>query len=133
MRRFVVVVLGALSMAPTAGDVGGCGQEATLLDVSIFTSARKQEDCDRCQECGITSARCTSACDPKAAPVAAIPQTCQPLQHDGEVCLRALGAASCADYSNYVSDDPSLPLECQFCREGVQAPVTGSFADGGGD
>lgn len=133
MRKVVVFVLAVLSMAPTAGDVGGCGQEASLLDVAVFAAARKQEDCERCQSCGITSARCTAACDPKAAPAAAIPATCRPLQHDGEVCLRALGAASCADYNDYVSDDPSLPLECQFCRQGVDAPVTGSFSDGGGD
>lgn len=132
MRRFVIAVLAVLSMAPTAGDVGGCGQEATLLDTQVFASARKEEDCQRCQECGFTTGRCASACDPKAAPNASIPNTCKPLQHDGEVCLRALGAASCDDYAKYVSDSPSLPGECKFCRDDPNAPpVTGTFGDGG--
>ena len=129
--KAAIVVLAVLSMAPTAGDIGGCGSTATLLDVKVFAAARKDVDCQRCQDCGLSSARCTSACDAKQAPEVAIPATCQPLYHDGEVCLRALGAASCADYTKYVSDDPSLPGECQFCKTPAPLPTTATLGDGG--
>ena len=64
-----------------------------------------------------------------------IPQTCRPLLHDGEVCLRALNAASCSDYATFVDDDaPALPSECEFCRippPGSTAPTPGVFGDAG--
>lgn len=124
-------VLGLLSAAPTVGDVGGCGREASYLDVDRFAQARKLEDCERCQECGLESARCGRACDPKAPPDVAIPVTCKPLLHDGEVCLRALQAAGCDAYRSYVDDDaPTLPSECRFCRI-APPPATGAFGDGG--
>jgi hypothetical protein len=128
----VVAVLGVLSMAPTVGDVGGCGREASYLDVAAFARARKLEDCERCRECGIDNARCARACDPKVPSDVNIPSTCKPLLHDGEVCLRALQAASCGDYARYVDDEsPSSPSECTFCR-GVPAPEpTGPLGDGG--
>lgn len=130
MKRVAIVVLAVLSMGPTAGDIGGCGSEATLLDVNDFAAARKDEDCKRCSDCGLTNARCTSACDAKKAPEVAIPQTCRPLQHDGEVCLRALGAASCADYAHYLDENaPTLPSECRFCRGAAPVPAP-SFKGG---
>ena len=120
MRRTVALLLGVLCMAPTAGDVGGCGKDATALDLAVYGGARKEQDCSRCQECGLTSARCGRACDPKASPETAIPATCHPLQHDGEVCLRALAAASCDAYGRYLADvEPETPTECGFCaRDG---------------
>lgn len=126
---FVVAVLGALTMAPTAGDVGGCGHEATLLDPAIFGAARKEEDCERCKECGVETTRCKSACNPSAAPDIVLPPTCRPLLHDGEVCLRAIAAASCDDFASYVDDvAPTTPSECEFCR--VAPPPEGSLSDG---
>jgi hypothetical protein len=128
----VIAVLGILLMAPTVGDTGACGRTATDLDHERYANARKLEDCQRCQECGLATARCQSACDPTQLPEIVLPPTCRPLFH-GEVCLRALAAASCATYATYVDDDaPAVPTECDFCQ--VPPPVASSgsvFADGG--
>jgi hypothetical protein len=116
---FVAVVFCA---APTVGDVGGCGREATALDEAQFSRARKIADCRRCAECALTPARCARACDPKQPGDAVFPATCHPLRHDGEVCLDALLAASCSDYASYVADEaPLTPPECDFCHDGVAA------------
>ncbi|MBX3202162.1 MAG: hypothetical protein KF894_28795 [Labilithrix sp.] len=112
----VVAVLGVLSMAPTAGDVGGCGTEVTALDPLAFALARKDMDCERCAECGLETARCRRACDPASEVETVIPPTCQPLRHDGVVCIRKLHAASCSAYATYVDDAPSTPSECEFCK-----------------
>jgi hypothetical protein len=112
------VVTLVFSTGATVGDIGSCGDSATLLDGSTFAQARKQTDCQRCTECGITTRTCAGACDPGARPTAGWPSTCQPLRHDGDVCLRALLAASCTDYASFVSDvAPTLPTECDFCRD----------------
>lgn len=134
MRRAVVVVLAAMCMAPTAGDVGGCGRTATELDPDDYADARKEEDCDRCRACGIDNARCRRACDPKQPPDIDLPATCKPLRHDGEVCIRALHAASCETFATYVDDvAPAAPSECEFCRI-TPPPAEPSFAsDAGGD
>lgn len=123
-------VLALLTMAPTAGDVGGCGTTAKLLDRDVYAEARKAIDCERCRDCGVTTERCLRACDPKALPEIALPVTCRPLYRDGEVCVRALTAASCETFASYVDDDrPSVPTECDFCKVGPEhAP---SFGDGG--
>lgn len=138
MRRralsLVCAVLGVLLMAPTVGDTGGCGRTIRELDRDRYANARKLEDCERCQECSIDTIRCQHACDPKIAPEIALPPTCQPLFHDGEVCLRALGAASCDDYATYVDDDaPSTPSECDFCLVPPPPPATPppAFGDSG--
>ena len=130
---FVVAVLGVLLMAPTVGDTGGCGRTVSELDRDRYANARKLEDCQRCQECGLTTARCGRACDPAQAPEIALPLTCSPLYHDGEVCLRALGAASCDTYATYVDDDaPATPSECDFCQVPPPPPAgTPTFADSG--
>jgi len=134
--KVAVVVLGVLSMAPTAGDVGGCGAEIVALDPLAFALVRKDLDCERCQECGIDNGRCQRACDPTKAVETVIPETCQPLLHDGEVCIRALAAASCDAYRTYVDEaSPATPSECQFCRgprEGSPAPGFGAGAADGG-
>jgi hypothetical protein len=111
-----VVLLALLSLAPTAGDVGGCGSEASALDVEQFAADRKESDCLRCRECAIDVPRCRRACDPAAPPETGFPNTCRPLDHDGVVCLRALRAASCDAYSTYVGDVPAIPSECEFCK-----------------
>jgi hypothetical protein len=135
MRRghvFVVAILGVLSMAPTVGDVGGCGREATDLDPAVFAQAKKDMDCQRCGDCGLGSARCASACDPKQPPETSLPQTCRPLLHDGEVCIRALHAASCSDYASYMDDvAPTVPSECDFCHVPPPAPKPSLLGDGG--
>jgi hypothetical protein len=102
---------------PTAGDIGSCSNTATELDRDAFVKNRKSVDCTRCTECGFNTARCQRACNPDIAPEIAFPDTCYPLQHDGDVCIRALRATSCDDYAAYVSDlSSSVPTECDFCQ-----------------
>ena len=127
----VTAVLGVLLMAPTVGDTGGCGRTVSELDLDRYANARKIEDCQRCQECGLETQRCVRACDPKALPEIVLPATCRPLYHDGEVCLRALAAARCSTFAGYVDDlAPSSPSECNFCKVGPPDLPPG-FADGG--
>lgn len=105
-------------MAPTPGDVGGCGQKPAELDAGVFFASKANIDCQRCEECGLGSKPCTEACDVSQPLPMAFPDRCVPLVHDGEVCLRALQYASCDDYSAYTSDvSPSVPTECNFCPE----------------
>ncbi len=109
----LALVFGA---GPTVGDVGSCGRTATSLDEAGFAAARKRLDCQRCRECGLSTQHCVRACDPAAPSDVFFPPTCHPLEHDGEVCLDALQAASCGDYAGFVDDSaPSSPTECQFC------------------
>jgi hypothetical protein len=111
------IVAIAVLPAPTVGDIGGCGKTATALDPGVFAHARKTVDCRRCSECALGSERCVRACDPQQPSDVDIPPTCHPLYHDGEVCIRALEAASCSDYATYVDDvAPAIPSECDFCR-----------------
>jgi hypothetical protein len=123
--RLVVMIVALFCLAPTPGDIGGCGQTAEDLDAPTFFATLEATDCRACQTCGITSATCSSACDPKAAIPAAFPPGCAPLAHDGEVCLRRLQNDSCDTYGKYVGDDEAgkavpitsrpRPSECQFC------------------
>lgn len=124
MRRTgVVAILGLLCMAPTPGDIGGCGGEIEALDLTAFAHARKDEDCRRCGECGITSARCARACDPDIGPETVVHGACLPLHRDGVVCLRALRAASCDAYATYVDEQaPVTPSECAFCKTPPTTP-----------
>ncbi len=131
----VAMFLGWLCMAPTPGDVGGCGAEVTALDVEAFALSRKDLDCRRCQECGLTVPRCARACDPTKPTETSFPSTCKPIRHDGEVCLRALDVASCESFATYVDEQaPATPSECEFCK---LAPAPGSLpgfsVDGGAD
>lgn len=104
---------------PAVGDVGGCGATATELDEVKFANARKTIDCRRCGECAIAADHCVRACDAVAPSDVSFPKTCRPLLHDGEVCLRALLAASCSAYASYVDDiAPAVPSECDFCQVG---------------
>ncbi len=110
----IVLLFGA---GPTVGDIGSCGRAATELDQRSFARARKTEDCQRCSRCGLMTETCRRECDPNAPSLVAWPPTCRPLEHDGEVCLRALDTASCGDYASFVDDvSPTLPTECDFCR-----------------
>lgn len=128
----VIAVLGALLMAPTVGDTGGCGRTATELERDRYESARKLQDCERCEECGITTARCERACDPLQLPEIELPATCSPLYHDGAVCLRALAAAACDTFASYVDDEsPTTPSECEFCLVPPEAPPPAFQAEGG--
>ncbi len=121
VRRHELVVAAALALffgaAPTVGDVGSCGAAPVDLDPQRFALAPKVEDCQRCFECNISDQTCQSACAPNVPSNVGWPSTCHPLQHDGEVCLDALQAATCSAYRGFVSDDaPTLPTECDFCH-----------------
>ena len=105
--------------APVPGDIGGCGQSAQDLDASTFFASKKAVDCQRCNECGLGSQACRNACDTSQPAQTAFPQYCYPLVHDGEVCLRALMAASCNAYTGFMDDSaPGVPTECDFCPSG---------------
>ena len=110
--------LAALTMAPTPGDIGGCGQEPQQLDARRFFGSKKLIDCRQCRSCGLLTETCRQACDNDVPPANSFPEQCFPLVHDGEVCLRALYNASCDDYASFVTDDPAArtsPTECNFC------------------
>lgn len=113
---FAAATLALFCLAPTPGDIGGCGQPAEDLDPAAFFDTKKFVDCQACQRCGLSTQACAVACDEKRPAESAFPVGCAPLAHDGEVCLRALDASSCDDYAGYVSDTlPKSPSECQFC------------------
>jgi hypothetical protein len=115
---FAAVLALVFGAAPTVGDVGSCGDQATSLDPGYFEAERKAIDCKRCTECGLTSKTCTDACNPSVPGDYGWPSTCFPLARDGVVCIDALEAASCSDYASYVSDTaPTEPSECDFCRD----------------
>jgi hypothetical protein len=132
MKRSLIVILGLLCMAPTAGDIGGCGATVSELNPEKYALDRKSLDCTRCTECGIGTARCKRACDPKQAADVTVPTTCRPLKHDGEVCLDKLESASCSAYTDYVADvAPATPTECQFCQYVPPGPLPTFQIDAG--
>jgi hypothetical protein len=105
--------------APTAGDIGSCGQAPDDLDPKSFFEVKATIDCRRCAECGFDTEACHTACSSTAPQ--AFAKGCFPVVHDGEVCLDALLATACADYAAFVSDvAPSAPTECNFCPPGAQ-------------
>jgi hypothetical protein len=105
----------AFGMGPTVGDIGSCGQSADDLDAATFFAVKNGVDCRKCGECGLRAKSCAGACA-GASIVTSFPAGCRPLVHDGEVCLRALLAASCDDYAAFQNDAaPTSPSECQFC------------------
>lgn len=114
-RAGLALVALAFCAAPVPGDVGGCGQQAVQLDAGAFFSSKQGIDCERCTECGLSNKTCEQACAGGPVPVE-FSVGCIALVHDGEVCLRALEAASCNDYASYVRDQgASTPTECDFC------------------
>ena len=130
VRRGELALAGLLALGvgtgTTVGDIGSCGRMATDLDQHSFAIARKDVDCQRCTECGLTTQICRNGCDPNAPSDVGWPSTCHPLEHDGEVCLRALQAASCSDYAGFVDDVArTVPTECDFCRLVPEGGVTG--------
>lgn len=105
----------AFCVAPVPGDAGGCSQQAQELDPSAFFASKQYIDCERCNACRIDSEPCERACG-SAAPDSEFPEGCRALVHDGEVCLRALLAAPCDDYSDYMRPSAATtPSECNFC------------------
>lgn len=116
---FLVYVI-AFCAAPVPGDGGGCGKDPVSLDGPAFFESKKALDCARCQECGVESRACDVACDYEA-PAAELPRGCDPVEHDGDVCIRALLDADCDEYRTFLRDDsPETPTECNFCPRGAR-------------
>jgi hypothetical protein len=113
----LLAAVGALiCLAPTPGDIGGCGQAAQDLDPETFFLSKQTIECDRCRECRIRTPACEAACSGEPVPTE-FPEGCFPLVHDGTVCLRALTRASCDDHRAFSGEPPSVPSECNFCPE----------------
>jgi hypothetical protein len=105
--------------APVPGDVGGCGQAPSALDRQQFFESKRALDCVRCSECDVLSKRCEQACSAEP-PAEELPPGCDPLEHDGDVCLRALLDASCEEYRTFLRDTGAeTPTECNFCPRGT--------------
>ncbi len=116
-RRLLKVALCAVVIAaPTAGDIGSCGQELAELDPQKFFAEKLATDCHQCQSCELVSLTCQRACSLEDLAQLEFEEGCYPLVHDGEVCLNALRAAGCDEYAAYVDDEaPETPTECNFC------------------
>lgn len=127
LRLAAVVIF--FAAAPTAGDIGGCGQDENDLDPGKFFSAKQAVDCERCQACAIPTEACERACFPGLL-ITEFPPGCVPLEHDGEVCVDALAAAGCSDYRRYMADEGStIPTECNFCPPQLDAGVPDAEAE----
>jgi hypothetical protein len=116
-RRVTLGLLAALALcclAPTPGDIGGCGQTARDLDPAVFFESKQTIECRRCAECSIRTLACETACDDGPVPDQ-FPDGCYPLVHDGTVCLRALTQSSCEEHAKVMADPPRVPSECNFC------------------
>lgn len=129
-RVFVAVTAIFFLAAPTAGDFGCFTTPVADLDPNKFFLAKQADDCAACTDCGFyhvevpdgggqpqtlfDTQACARACGPPMG--GTFPDLCYPLVQDGEVCLRALEAASCSDYQSYVADEgATIPTECDFC------------------
>ena len=109
--------------APTAGDIGGACSAQNDLDPVKFFEVKQSTDCARCLSCALTTQACEKVCTTPPA-LSAFPYGCEPLEHDGEVCLDALQSASCGAYAGYMADvGGTVPTECDFCSA-ASAPVS---------
>ena len=123
LRRWELGLLATMVLcfviAPTPGDIGGCGQGAEQLDAKAFFDKKRGIDCRKCNDCAFDLFfYCEEACRVNADASESFPIGCFPLVHDGEVCLRALEHTSCKNYVDYVKNDigtRSTPSECNFC------------------
>ncbi len=59
--KALAVLVALMAMAPTAGNIGSCGQEAVPLDAEKFFEAKRAIDCARCSDCPVFSKACTVA------------------------------------------------------------------------
>jgi hypothetical protein len=113
-RLLLALVALLFLAAPTPGDIGCANSPPLDLDPNKFFLAKQQDDCAACTACNFTTQACARAC---GAPMGgSFPNQCYPLIRDGDVCLDALEAATCADYASYVADQgATTPTECDFC------------------
>ncbi len=114
LLAIALVLVGGLGAVP--GDVGGCGQAAEELDPTIFYQRVRVVECEQCTRCAIQTLPCREACAGTESVPTEFEPGCVPLVHDGEVCLRALEAASCRVFRDTVDERaPRIPSECDFC------------------
>lgn len=125
MRRGTPLVLLVLALAaPTAGDIGSCGQELVELDPGAFFFEKALIDCQKCTRCNYLTIACERACAGEHPD--SFEEGCFPLVHDGEVCLDALRATACEDYASHIDDvAATVPTECNFCPLGERPQGTG--------
>jgi hypothetical protein len=114
LKRLCLALGAMFCLAPTPGDIGGCGREPQDLDAAVFFQSKQSIECERCQDCRIRTPACELACSGGEA-AQEFPEGCFPLVHDGTVCLRALTQASCDDHREFEGDPPRVPSECNFC------------------
>ena len=116
VRFALATVVVLFCAAPTPGDIGGCGQRVQPLGAEPFFMAKRDIDCAKCEDCNYSTDYCKEACDTEAEVPSDFPEGCEPIVHDGEVCLNALEATGCGEYESYVRDDNrQAPNECRFC------------------
>ncbi|MEY2932922.1 MAG: hypothetical protein RL033_3671 [Pseudomonadota bacterium] len=114
LSRLALAALTAFCLAPTPGDIGGCGQTARDLDPSVFFNSKRSVECSRCRECSLRTPACELACEEGDVPEE-FPDGCFPLVHDGTVCLRRLTQGSCEEHAKVMAEPPRVPSECNFC------------------
>jgi hypothetical protein len=114
LSRLTLAALTAFCLAPTPGDIGGCGQTARDLDPAVFFNSKRSVECSRCRECSLRTPACELACEESDVPEA-FPDGCYPLVHDGTVCLRRLTQSSCEEHAQVMAEPPRVPSECNFC------------------
>lgn len=116
---YPTIAVALLCAAPVPGDIGACGQPIARLDAGRFFAAKRNVDCEHCTSCGFTTKSCEADCGSGPLEVDSFPADCEPLVHDGEVCLHKLVDTGCDDYARYVDDSaPTVPSECDFCPGG---------------
>lgn len=113
--RLLLAALAIFCLAPTPGDIGGCGQTARDLDPDVFFTSKRAVECRRCRECSLRTPACELSCEEGVELPAEFPDGCFPLVHDGTVCLRRLTQSSCEDHAKVMGEPPRVPSECNFC------------------
>lgn len=111
-----ILLAAVATLAPSAGNIGSCGQTAEALDEAKFFAAKRAIDCEQCTSCELVTGPCAVACAGGDPDLEQFPEGCLPLVHDGEVCLDALRASSCDEFAAFVADSgATIPTECNFC------------------
>jgi hypothetical protein len=136
-----VVVAAIFAMAPSPGNVGGCGDEALIGEqefcVPFFSNdcARvrfrcEAEDPDRVEECNRAAVDCVNEVQAVTCPGFTFPTGCQPTVTRANACFDAQ-----LDVSRIDIPTSSLP-ECMFCpgaRDAGPPPMDAGPGDGGMD
>jgi hypothetical protein len=128
----LAAVLIFFTAAPTAGDIGSCGQAPDDLDPARYFALEKTIDCKKCIECELLTDQCKLACKPAlgdpwaffATSASAECQTCIQDEMPSSTCKAActpckLGDSSCESASECCSFAPRLLMP--FVSRGPKA------------